>query len=306
MIGSLVVVLPVAYQGGSLILRQNSQEWVFDSGKTAHDPNLVNYVAFYSDVEHEITPVTSGHRVTLTYNLYSRTEYPQVSESSAETSLANPFKAALRDLLADESFMPSGGRLAFALSHQYPYTRPQNIPEGSKKRARKLRQDLKGMFKILKGSDAHLHRVCKELGLASKLAVAYEVESYWAYYKEKKEDYDDEEEQDDDEDKADTKDYNVTAILDSLVDTCNWWNIEDDIGQNLVEYNNAEIIKKRKKGQVPTFVWATKPKTLNRIQESYIAYGNEASLGYLYGDVCLLVDVGDSARRKRKFGKLQK
>jgi hypothetical protein len=27
-------------------------------------------VAFFGDIEHEIAPVTSGHRITLTYNLY--------------------------------------------------------------------------------------------------------------------------------------------------------------------------------------------------------------------------------------------
>jgi predicted 2-oxoglutarate/Fe(II)-dependent dioxygenase YbiX len=28
------------------------------------------YVAFFSDIEHEVTSVTSGHRITSTYNLY--------------------------------------------------------------------------------------------------------------------------------------------------------------------------------------------------------------------------------------------
>ena len=34
---------------------------------TAAGDNLIKWAAFYSDVEHEILPVTEGHRVTLTY-----------------------------------------------------------------------------------------------------------------------------------------------------------------------------------------------------------------------------------------------
>ncbi len=33
------------------------------------DPEI-KWAAFYSDCEHEVHEVTSGHRVTLTYNLY--------------------------------------------------------------------------------------------------------------------------------------------------------------------------------------------------------------------------------------------
>jgi hypothetical protein len=33
--------------------------------------NSVAYVAFYSDVDHEVREVTDGHRVTITYNLYT-------------------------------------------------------------------------------------------------------------------------------------------------------------------------------------------------------------------------------------------
>jgi len=30
----------------------------------------ISYAAFYGDVEHEVTEVKSGYRLTLTYNLY--------------------------------------------------------------------------------------------------------------------------------------------------------------------------------------------------------------------------------------------
>ncbi len=71
MFGSLVVVFPTPHEGGTLVLRHHGKEWTFDSGKIlANAPNCVAYVAFFSDVEHEVSPVASGHRVTVTYNLY--------------------------------------------------------------------------------------------------------------------------------------------------------------------------------------------------------------------------------------------
>ncbi|EMD39478.1 hypothetical protein CERSUDRAFT_111780 [Gelatoporia subvermispora B] len=72
MFGSLVVVFPTQHEGGTLLLRHGKKQWTFDSANLlseAPQPSIA-YVAFYSDVEHEILPVTSGYRVTLTYNLY--------------------------------------------------------------------------------------------------------------------------------------------------------------------------------------------------------------------------------------------
>jgi predicted 2-oxoglutarate/Fe(II)-dependent dioxygenase YbiX len=76
MFGSLVIVFPTKHEGGALMLRHGGSEWTFDSAtmvRTQVDPSIA-YIAFYSDVEHEVTPVTSGYRVTLTYNLYFSTE----------------------------------------------------------------------------------------------------------------------------------------------------------------------------------------------------------------------------------------
>ncbi|KAJ7093347.1 hypothetical protein B0H15DRAFT_776829 [Mycena belliarum] len=75
MIGSLVVVFPTAHEGGELTLSHGGTTWTFDSATElaaraqAAGP-AVAYVAFYSDVTHEVKPVRAGHRVTLTYNLF--------------------------------------------------------------------------------------------------------------------------------------------------------------------------------------------------------------------------------------------
>ncbi len=69
MFASLVIILPTVHQGGALVLRQDGEEHVFDAdamlAKTKPEQPYISYIVFYSDVEHEVLPVTSGYRVTL-------------------------------------------------------------------------------------------------------------------------------------------------------------------------------------------------------------------------------------------------
>ncbi len=48
---------------------------------------------------------------------------------------------------------------------------------------------------------------------------------------------------------------------------------------------------------LPEIAWVTPLTTINRIDSNYFAYGDEPSLGYLYGDVCLMVKVGKPGNR---------
>ena len=66
MIGSLVVVFPTPHEGGSLVLRHRGMEDTVDSGALLKDTQVpsIAYAAFFSDVEHEVTPITSGYRIT--------------------------------------------------------------------------------------------------------------------------------------------------------------------------------------------------------------------------------------------------
>ena len=51
---------------------RTSHECSFDpspeTSDTTHNPSI-GYVVLFKDVEHEVAPITSGHRVTLTYPL---------------------------------------------------------------------------------------------------------------------------------------------------------------------------------------------------------------------------------------------
>ena len=78
MFGSLVVCLPSEFTGGALVTRHQGHEVTFDwsSSTTTH------WAAFFSDVEHEVLPVTSGHRITLTYNLYYSAPMSGIKDAS--------------------------------------------------------------------------------------------------------------------------------------------------------------------------------------------------------------------------------
>lgn len=73
MFGSIVIVLPTEFKGGELVLRHDGKEFKYDysAEKTRTEVQAgqepVGWIAFFSDVEHEVLPVTEGYRVTLTY-----------------------------------------------------------------------------------------------------------------------------------------------------------------------------------------------------------------------------------------------
>ena len=68
MFGTLVLLLPSQYEGGQLLVEHAGQRQTVDCSR-GDDWRGFHYAAFYADCRHEIRPVTSGHRLALTYNL---------------------------------------------------------------------------------------------------------------------------------------------------------------------------------------------------------------------------------------------
>jgi hypothetical protein len=163
MLGSLVIVYPTPNQGGELVLRHKDREWTFVAiSLTSSQPfPSVAYVAFYSDVEHEVLKVSSGCRVTLTYNLYLVDPTPSEHVPSVVPNFrdVSNLQSALRNLLKSPEFLPKGGTLGFGLAHLYPVT---------------FQSELKDMIKYLKGEDAHVYRACRELRLDPSLHMVYD------------------------------------------------------------------------------------------------------------------------------------
>ena len=73
MFGSLVVCLPTQFSGGELVTNHRGHTVKFDWSSPPDIPRrTASWAVFFSDVEHEVLPVTQGHRITLTYNLYAK------------------------------------------------------------------------------------------------------------------------------------------------------------------------------------------------------------------------------------------
>jgi 2OG-Fe(II) oxygenase superfamily len=85
LVGTLVVGLPIAHEGGAFTIVDGGKKHVVDwSGKPTRDE--VKWVALFSDLDHAVEPVKSGARVTLVYSL-SRSDRPR-SDAARDKKLA--------------------------------------------------------------------------------------------------------------------------------------------------------------------------------------------------------------------------
>lgn len=78
-------------------------DWSNDNSK------VVQWAAFYSDCEHEVLEVKSGHRITLTYNLYVSEHIGGVLQRfpTADPSLY-PLFEGVKQMLDNPAFMTEG------------------------------------------------------------------------------------------------------------------------------------------------------------------------------------------------------
>uniref|UniRef100_D8QDV7 Prolyl 4-hydroxylase alpha subunit Fe(2+) 2OG dioxygenase domain-containing protein n=1 Tax=Schizophyllum commune (strain H4-8 / FGSC 9210) TaxID=578458 RepID=D8QDV7_SCHCM len=250
MFGSLVVVFPTPHEGGALILRENGKEWTYDSAAevlAGGSPKL-GYVAFFSDVEHEVTRVTAGYRVTLTYNLYfnaKSSEPVPPHPSSKESRVGKALKATLTTLLAREDFLPEGGYLGFGLRFAY---------------AIDPKKPVSAIMPSLKGCDAILKIVCEELGLSVNLKALYESHAgYWSQW----------------EDERRPKDKPVLVARDTF------WLYEYEGAPVVGRYD--EVVETEEVHWITEL-----SKDFNVVKTPFVAYGNEAQMKYQYGMPVLL------------------
>jgi hypothetical protein len=263
MFGSLVVILPTPHKGGELILKEGDQSYTFDGTKTlessTQESPQIAWIAFYSDAFHEVLPVESGARVTLTYNLY----FDQVPSllSSPNTSIKyDTVKSALQQLIDDRTILPKGGRLCFSLSHQYSLKR--DAWQDSQVQGYVFEE----LHKYLKGGDAILVSALQELGLCPALHVLYRNKNQFFEFQP-------------DEYLCDNPIWDEKLEMDNL--------------ENL--YEDGEPIKNDVAGEEikRDMFWITlKEDTLkNAVTTYYLFYGNEHSLDYIYGTACVIVEL---------------
>lgn len=165
-IGSLVVCLPSVHQGGELEVRHEGRTMTFDWSMPEAARPEIQWAAFYSDCEHEVLQVTSGHRITLTYNLYASSSMS--SSSKVGRGLMDPTKLPLYGILQEPllryDFMPDGGYLGIHTSHAYPH---------SNKFAR--------LPATLKGADMAVWETFRSLGCALTLRPVIKLPKWYHY-----------------------------------------------------------------------------------------------------------------------------
>ncbi|KAJ3565340.1 hypothetical protein NP233_g7690 [Leucocoprinus birnbaumii] len=163
MFGSLVVVLPVKYEGGSLFLRHGGRELEFDANRMLEGlPSAtIAYAAFYSDVDHEVADISSGHRVTISYNLYFDSSRTAPPPGRLRRVPDNPFTSMFRQYLRRDSFLASQRYLGFGM--EYPYPKRADEYDGN-------------LIRHLKGPDAFLYHGLLNLGARPQLRYLYRSE----------------------------------------------------------------------------------------------------------------------------------
>ena len=106
-------LLTVSLSGGQLRIAHKGNEMVYDW--SSENPQSITWAAFFSDCEHEVLEVTSGHRVTLTYNLFMSSFPSSVIGGVLGKSLGTnndptmyPLHARVKSLLDEPSFFTNG------------------------------------------------------------------------------------------------------------------------------------------------------------------------------------------------------
>ena len=264
MIGSLVIIYPTPHEGGELVLRHKGYEWKFDANSltaSQSSPSLA-YVAFYSDLEHEVLKVTSGRRVTVTYNLYLVDPAPDPEAPVVTTSFegVSNLQATLQGLLKDSKFLPDGGILGFPLAHLYPVDFETELDE---------------MVTNLKGADAGVYRACQELRLESSLKVIFKEGRNSGF--------------------GIMFDRMTMAFYDPVSETYEGALVKElhGVPVNLAEDVNLDDSCWIKDGAEPEFItWVSPPDTeRNSLQDITVAMGNDVATDFIYCSPYLTVDI---------------
>lgn len=214
MFATAIIVLPSLYTGGEVHVSHGASRKVFDLASTTHFNASI--LAWYTDVMHEVKPVTSGYRLALSYNLIHtspgipRPTLPDVH--SAIARLRHVLYKWSKDAYADSMLDWETDMVAYVLEHKYSKV---NLKIGA-----------------LKGADRHmisnLRVVAEELGFKVCLAnLQYTETGYgedcggyshkkrrYSYY----DDSDDEESSEEEEDPGMAEVEDTSLTIDNLVD----------------------------------------------------------------------------------------
>lgn len=208
MVATLVVSLPSVHTGGELVVSHGGQTRTYRHT----DRGTIGFVAFYADCVHEVRPVRSGRRVTLTFNLLVTHDAEAIAIDPDEelAGLVGEHFATPVTRRWSQAPGPVPNRLVVLLDHQYS---ERGLAAGR-----------------LKGRDvewaSRLRGAADRVGAVSALALA-EIRQTWnadeddrSWRNRSDADEDEEEEQYDDGESAAS--YDVGELIEDEI-SLGWW-----------------------------------------------------------------------------------
>src|SRR6266566_5060220 len=218
MVGTLVVSLPSAHTGGELVVEHGGESVTYRTSKED-----LSFVAFYADCRHQVRPVKSGYRVTLTLILLADSE-PDAQGAGPVADLAHCLTEHFTTPATRRHGRTDPGppnRLVYLLDHEYTQ---------------------RGLnWNRLKGVDAEraalLRAAAERAGCEAVLALAEVKETWdaWPSDEDPWDDYDyyDEEEEEEEEEHggyddayrdrgSNHDDYQLNDLIDDEI-TLGWW-----------------------------------------------------------------------------------
>ena len=160
MFGSLVVLLPITFTGGELILKKNGIEI---SGFDKDKKDEVQWIAFYGDVTHKVTEVLSGTRITLTYKLFNNSSVVNnINIDKTQYLLSKEELTKLKEELLKKVTFCDYDFMGFGCQFQYS----ESLKHHNKS----------DVLTFLKGSDMILYSALKALNLDPVISDIYHKE----------------------------------------------------------------------------------------------------------------------------------
>jgi len=152
MFASLIIVLPSKFQGGEVHVSHGDDKDTFDISPSSEFS--ISALAWYTNVIHEVKPVTSGYRLAISYNLVNPSRglpAPHLPDMhSAVSGVQSIFHMWAK---GEYDLSDSSGTIAYLLDHEY--------------------SDAGLKFTTLKGKDAtlisNIKRVAEKEGICLRL-----------------------------------------------------------------------------------------------------------------------------------------
>ncbi len=220
MFGTLVLVLPSEHSGGEMVIRHGNREARVDL--SGSDLGELAFAALYADCEHQVLPLTSGHRICLGYNLVhpsvrGKNRLPEAPLYESESSRA---ASALEEALAAKD---GPLKIVWLLEHQYS---PAGLSFDALKNADAARTKVLTQAASRAGCVAHLGIVhIEEYGMALPIYDPDADREYARYGGDYYDDNDDEEYSGEDED--DAEDFEVVEVTDGKQFVDEWIDSEN-------------------------------------------------------------------------------